>query len=372
MNPVQDGRNIDAARGTLSGEASGQLVRRETDPLEKIEPHVFTGQPSQQPGLSTGDASYYDHPVLKKSPWSWDIPAYYYVGGATGASCVLGAAATLLNGEGMPNIVRNARWIGPIGSGLSAFFLIHDLGRPSRFLHMLRVFRPSSPMSVGTYILSVFSSFAGLSWIALFVPEPFSRVGDYAAIGAGVFGLGLAGYTGVLVSNTTVPVWQRPHRIMPVLFLASATASAAALFDILGSNEVEAKAIHGFGIAGKIAELGAATALEHNVATVGEVVKPLQLGVSGLLWRCGKIFSTASLVLSLYPKPSRGLRTATGILGTAGALCVRFGIHYAGQRSAMNPRATFHQQRQGQGAFEVTGTSAVTGPADERSYLPSR
>jgi formate-dependent nitrite reductase membrane component NrfD len=369
MIPISDGRNIDAERGTLTGEGSGQLVHRETDPLEKIEPHVFQGQPSQQPGLSTGDASYYDHPVLKKSPWSWDIPAYYYVGGATGASAALGAAATLLNREGMPNIVRNSRWIGPIGSGISAFFLIHDLGRPSRFHHMLRVFRPSSPMSVGTYILSFFSSFAGLSWIALFVAPPFSRVGDYAAIGAGVFGLGLAGYTGVLVSNTTVPVWQRPHRIMPVLFLASATASASSLFDVLGSNETEAKAIHAFGIAGKIAELGAAAALEYNVASVGEAVKPLQQGVSGLLWRCGKIFSTTSLVLSLYRKPSRSLRIATGLFGTAGALCVRFGIHYAGQRSAMNPRATFHQQRVGQGAFEVTGKSAVTGPFDERAVV---
>jgi formate-dependent nitrite reductase membrane component NrfD len=363
-----DGRHIDTTRGSLIGEGAEQRVSSDREPLEKSEPHVFTMQPARQPGLTTGDATYYDRPVLKRSPWSWDIPAYYYVGGATGAAAAFGAAATLLDHQGMANVVRYSRWIGPIGGGLSGFFLIHDLGRPERFHHMLRVFRPTSPMSVGTYILSIFSSLIGLSWMALFVPKPFTWISDLAAIPAGLFGLGLAGYTGVLVSNTTVPVWQRAHRLLPVLFLASATSSAASLFDILGGNEVERKAVRTFGIVGKIGELVAAEALEHAVATVPEAVKPLQEGVSGMLWTAGKVFTAASLVLALYPRPSRSLRIATGIFGTAGAMCVRFGIHYAGRQSAMNPRATFHQQRQGQGAFEVTGKAAVTGPGGERAF----
>ena len=331
-------------------------------------PHVFTEQPSQQRGLTTGDATYYDRPVIKKSPWAWDIPAYYYVGGATGVSVAFGAAATLLNRDGMPTLVRYSRWIGPVGGILSAFFLIHDLGRPERFHHMLRVFRPTSPMSVGTYILSIFSSFAGLSWLTLFAPKSLQIVGDLSAVLAGVFGLGLAGYTGVLVSNTVVPVWQRPHRIMPVLFLASASASAASIFDLLVCNEAEERAVGTFAIVGKAAELSAVFALERTVATVPEAVQPLQDGFSGLLWNAAKVLSGASLLLSLIAKPSRGVRITTGILGTAGALCVRFGIHYAGQRSAQNPRATFHQQRQGQGAFEVTGKSAVTGSGEVRAF----
>ncbi|MDQ6707280.1 MAG: polysulfide reductase NrfD, partial [Acidobacteriota bacterium] len=221
-----DGRNIDSRRGILSGEAAPQDARGNL-----IQPEAFRSRPSQQTGLTTGDATYYDRPVIKKSPWSWDIPAYYFAGGATGASAALGAAALLLNQAGMPNLIRYVRWMGPAGGSLSAFFLIHDLGRPSRFLYMLRVFRPTSPMSVGAYILTLFSSFAGLSWIALFAPRSYRAVGNFAGIAAGVFGLGLAGYTGVLISNTVVPLWQRPHRIMPVLFLASGAASAASLLD---------------------------------------------------------------------------------------------------------------------------------------------
>ncbi len=288
--------------------------------------------------------TYYDRPAIKKSPWTWDVPAYYYVGGATGASAALGAAAILLNRERMPNLIRYTRWIGPAGGGVSAFFLIHDLGKPSRFLYMLRVFRPTSPMSVGAYILTLFSSFAGLSWILSWMR---GTTGDFAGIVAGALGLCLAGYTGVLVSNTVVPLWQQPHRLMPVLFLASGAASAASLLDFFDLNPVEQRAIAIFGAVGRLGELAASAALERSVATVPEVVKPLRSGFSGVLWKAAKAFTTASLVLSLWPRPSRKLRTAIGIAGTAGALCVRFGIHYAGQRSAMNPRATFDQQRQG-------------------------
>jgi len=257
----------------------------------------------------------------------------------------LGAAATLLNRQGLPNLVSNSRWIGTAGSALSAYFLIHDLGRPERFLHMLRVFRPTSPMSMGTYILSGFSSFTGLAAILQLAPPSFRRLADASAVLGGVFGLGLAGYTGVLVSHTVVPVWRRPHRVMPVLFLASGTASAAALFDFLGVNHREHRAVAIFGAAGKMVELVAATELERQVAETPEAVRPLREGVSGLLWQSGKILTAASLALTLIPRPSRRVRVLTGILGTAGALCVRFGIHYAGQQSALNPRATFHQQR---------------------------
>ncbi|MDQ6664970.1 MAG: polysulfide reductase NrfD [Acidobacteriota bacterium] len=357
-----DGRNIDPFRGILSGEAARQDTSNNWLP-----PEVFRSQPSQQTGLTTGDATYYDRPVIKKSPWSWDIPAYYYVGGATGASAALGAAALLLNRGGMPNLIRYVRWIGLAGGGISAFFLIHDLGRPSRFLYMLRVFRPTSPMSMGAYILTFFSGFAGLSWIALFAPRRYRAVGDFAGIVAGVSGLGLAGYTGVLISNTVVPLWQRPHRMVPVLFLASGAASAASLLDFFDLNRAEHRAIVIFGTLGRLGELAASTALERSVATVPEVLQPLRSGFSGALWNAARAFTTASLVFSLWPRSSRKLRLAAGIAGTAGAMCVRFGIHYAGQRSAMNPHSTFHQQRQGQGAFAITGKSAVVGPGNTRA-----
>jgi formate-dependent nitrite reductase membrane component NrfD len=190
-----------------------------------------------------------------------------------------------------------------------------------------------------------------------------------AAIVSGIFGLGLAGYTGVLVAHTTVPVWQRPHRLMPALFLSSGVTGAASLFDLLGGNPMEQRAALLFGTAGKIADLGFAHLLEKNVATVPEAARPLNEGLSGLLWNSARILTAASLVLALVPGSGRGVRRVAGVLGAAGSICLRFGVHYAGQSSAMNPRATFQQQRSGQGAFEVTRRSAVTGPGDIRAFI---
>ncbi|MDQ4129730.1 MAG: hypothetical protein M3133_01860, partial [Actinomycetota bacterium] len=77
--------------------------------------------------------------------------------------------------------------------------------------------------------------------------------------------------------------------------------------------------------------------------------------------------TAASLLISLLPGSKRPKRIASGLLGTVGSLSLRFGVFYAGPRSARDPRATFHQQRAGYGAAEVTRTAAVTGPGGRRA-----
>ena len=357
---MSDGRNINANLGTLTGEGSDQKRAPELLPSKTVHTTGY-GVP--------GDRTYYDRPVIKKSVWSWDVPAYYYVGGATGTTMALGAAATLLNRDQLSRLIFQSRVIGVVGSSISAYFLIHDLGRPERFLNMMRVFRPTSPMSVGAWILMSFSGFAGVAALSEFGPKWARRFGDAAAVLSGIFGLGLAGYTGVLVSHTTVPVWQRPHRLMPALFLSSGVTGAASLLDLLGGNPLEQRAVSIFGTAGKAAELAFAHLLEQNVGTVPEAVRPLQEGFSGFLWKTAKLMTAASLVLSLMPSSSLRVRRISGMLGTLGSICTRFGIHYAGQSSAMNPRATFQQQRSGQGAFGVTGRAAVAGPGAIRAVI---
>ena len=363
-----DGRNIDAGIGTLSGEASQQKVGSEIDPWKGMVPAVSGVPASRLPGNLVGDSTYYDRPVIKKSVWSWSIPLYYYVGGATGAAMALGGAATLLNRDELSDLVSRSRWIGVSGGTLSAALLIYDLGKPLRFLNMLRVFRPTSPMSMGSWILVSFSGSAFVSVVSEFGPAWMRDLGDTVAVIAGVLGLGLAGYTGVLVAHTTVPLWQRPHRLLPPLFLASGITGAASLFDILGGNRSEQKAVSVFGAAGKAAEIGFAHWIEKSVASVPEAARPFEEGLSGFVWKAAKFLTVASLVLSLIPNRNRGVRQAAGVLGTLGSLCTRFGIHYAGQKSALNPRATFHQQRKGQGAFAATGKAAITGPAGERAF----
>ncbi len=357
---MSDGRNINSALGTLSGEGSHQRGEAAVVP-SKVMATTGYGVP--------GNRTYYDHPVIKMPVWTWDVPAYYFVGGATGSAMALGAAATLLNRERLSRLILQSRLIGVAGSAISAYFLIHDLGRPERFLNMMRVFRPTSPMSVGAWILTFFSTSGGFAAVTEFGPRWACGLGDAAAIVSGLFGLGLAGYTGVLVAHTTVPVWQRPHRLMPALFLSSGVTGAASLFDLLGGNPLEQRATLLFGTAGRIAELGFAHLMEQQVATVPEAARPLEEGLSGLLWKSAKVLTAASLVLALVPHSGRRVRRVAGVLGVLGSLCVRFGVHHAGRSSAMNPRATFQQQRSGQGAFEVTGRAAVTGPGDTRAFV---
>ncbi|MEO6487780.1 MAG: NrfD/PsrC family molybdoenzyme membrane anchor subunit, partial [Thermoanaerobaculia bacterium] len=100
--------------------------------------------------------SYYGLPLLKPTTWTWEVPAYFFVGGAAGAAAVIGFAGQISGADA--KLVRDARWIAAIGAALSAPLLIADLGRPERFLHMLRVFKPKSPMSVGAWTLTVFGA----------------------------------------------------------------------------------------------------------------------------------------------------------------------------------------------------------------------
>src|SRR5258708_19037255 len=155
--------------------------------------------------------------MLKEPVWKWSIPAYFYVGGLSGACAVLGGSADLLAGPGMVRVSGQCRLMAATGSAASGVLLIADLGRPARFLNMLRVFRPSSPMNIGTWILSTFGACAGLAALpaVLAVPNPIRRLADGAGIGAGVIGLPLTGYTGVLLANTAVPLLQGARRSLP-------------------------------------------------------------------------------------------------------------------------------------------------------------
>ena len=338
---VDDGRNVDASLGTLSGEAATQITPSSKHDAD-LHAQAFSEVPSRQ---SFESPTYYGHPVLKQPVWIWSIPTYFYVGGLAGVGAALGAAAQLIAPDAMRSLIIRSRWLGTVGGAVSSALLIHDLGRPERFLNMLRVFRVRSPMSMGSWILVGFSTASGAAAVLPFGPSLFRPLAGIFGVFAGVFGLGLSGYTAVLISQTAVPVWHRSYRITPVLFLASGSAAAASFFDLLPLNANEARAVETFGLAGKALELGAALTLEANASKVERVGRPLNEGFSGFLWRTAKMLTFASIVTSLLPGKSRGKRIATGVLGSAASACFRFGIFYAGKASARDPRATFEQQR---------------------------
>ncbi len=149
-DPIRtDGRDIDPDLGTLSGEAGGQRAWPVEKHIADVS-QVWTNLPVPSPT----DPTYYDRPMLKEPVWKPYIPIYYFVGGAAGASLALGAAAQFDGSHDLDRLIRRCHWIGIIGSSIGGLLLVADLGRPERFLFMLRVFRPTSPMNMGAWILS--------------------------------------------------------------------------------------------------------------------------------------------------------------------------------------------------------------------------
>src|SRR5947208_4621285 len=188
-------------------------------------------------------SNYYDLPLLKKPVWTWEVPLYFFVGGAAGAAAMIGIAAQITNAD--KRLVRDARWIATIGANLSAPLVIAGLGRPSRFLNMLRVFKPQSPMSVGAWLLAAFGA---SSTAAVILPR---RFGDIAAGVSAATGLGMATYTGVLIGATSIPVWAKHVSLLPLHFGASATASAVSILQLLGHDE---RALQYLGLAAALFE----------------------------------------------------------------------------------------------------------------------
>jgi formate-dependent nitrite reductase membrane component NrfD len=337
-----DGRSIAPSLGILAGEGSGQRVTS-IEEAYPSQPSLWREAPSRS--FVGDEPTYYDRPLLKGPVWVWAVPVYFYVGGTAGAAAVLGAAAQAVGGREVRGLVKSCRWIAAVGCAVGSALLTYDLGRPERFLHMLRVFRPTSPMSVGSWVLvGAASSSAGAALLAERTGF-LGKLGDAAGYAAAVFGLPLAGYTAVLVGSTAVPVWKEARRSLPPLFMASAMSGAASLFGLLPLPPRAEKIVHRFGTVGKVADLIAMAAVERDAGRVEPVGKPLREGVAGTLWQAARALTGASLAVSLLPGRARWKRIAQGVLGTAGALSLRFAVLQAGRASARDPRATFRSQR---------------------------
>lgn len=251
--------------------------------------------------------SYHDLPLLKPPVWTWEVPAYFFVGGAAGAAAVLGVAAQIA-GPKNERLVRDARWIAAIGAAVSGPLLVSDLGRPERFLNMLRVFKPQSPMSVGAWTLAVFG--AG-STAAVLVPNKTLR--NFSAAIAAASGLVMATYTGVLIGATTVAVWKDHVDLLPVHFGASALGSAVALLELRGHHS---DALNSLGLGASLFESLPAAEPQNGLMRVAEALS-----------------GPVPLMLRLFGK--RKTAAAAALLGS---LATRFAWIEAGRRSAKASR----------------------------------
>jgi hypothetical protein len=282
--------------------------------------------------------------MLKDPVWIWAVPAYFYAGGVAGAAAVLAASAAR-GGPDLAVLRARCRTLAAAGALSGTALLVYDLGRPARFLNMLRVFRPTSPLSVGSWILATITPAALVAAATSGDDGLIGTIGNVSEGAAAVLGAPLASYTAVLLANTAVPVWQEPRRSLPALFVASAVSGAAGLLELAPASDAERRAVKAFGLLGRIAELAAARWVDREASRVERVGRPLHEGAPGAMLRAGKVATTAAVAVALMPGKSRAQRIATGMLGTAGAALVKFGIFYAGKPSTSDPRASFELQR---------------------------
>ena len=296
--------------------------------------------------------SYYGHPVIKEPTWTWEIPVYFFTGGMGGASSVLGMAAKLFGNE---KLSRTALYVGAASDAVSAPLLISDLGRPERFHHMLRVFKVTSPMNVGAWILTVAGG-ASNTAAALELLGILKPVKLLAEVVASLFGPPLATYTGVLVANTSVPVWHEARHELPWLFGSggAATAGAAAGLFVPPGDAGPARRL---AVAGAVAELAVTETMERRLGEAGEVY---HRGPAGALSKTAKALTAAgAVVLARRGARSRSAQVAGGALVLAGSMCMRWAVYKAGFQSARDPKYTVKPQRE---RADREGTKATTLP----------
>lgn len=300
--------------------------------------------------------SYYGRPIVKFPPWKWPIAGYLFLGGMAGGSALLGVGA---GATGNRELQRNARLTAIGAAGAGSGLLILDLGRPERMLNMFRVFKISSPMSVGSWILGGFGATSALAaatevdtlareWTGKRLPLPgvarsfVKHAATPAGVASGLLGAPLALYTAVLLGNTSVPMWQDAHKELPALFASSAAsaASGAALVTTSTKHSGPARAL---AVAGAAADIAASKRVEANLT------KPLdetvRTGKAGRLLKAAEACVAAGGVGALLGGRNRAMAALSGAALMAGSCLTRFGILQAGRQSTEDPKYVVEPQR---------------------------
>jgi hypothetical protein len=317
-------------------------IRREAERQGEIKAVGIrpAGAPFPKASPETG---YYGIPLLKEPAWTKEIPLYFFVGGAAGAAAVIGAIANYTGAD--RKLVRDARWIAAAGSVISPALLISDLGRPERFLAMMRVFKPQSAMSVGVWTLMGFSAGSSAAAFAGLMRERYGpslplRILENAGEAASLaFGLPFSNYTGVLIGATSIPVWNQNAGDLPIHFAASGVSAAVGMLELMGHRK--SRALQTLGLGAAIFECWEGLRIEGRQH---HHLDPLKHGSSGLLTRAGGVLSgPVPLFLRIASslssqKRAGGLRRWAAMSAITGSLVTRIAWIQAGHASARDWR----------------------------------
>ena len=282
--------------------------------------------------------SYYDQPVLHEPVWTWEVPAYFFLGGMAGASSAMALAA---RAGGEPTLARALERTAALATLPCPLLLVSDLGRPARALNMLRVFKPTSPMNLGAWVLAGFAP-AAVGTALLDHRGGLRGLRQVSGLVAAALGPVLASYTAVLLADTAVPAWHDARTELPFVFTGGALASAGAAAVALVSP-ADARPARLALAAGVAVELGASELMGRRLGAIGEAYRT---GTAGRLGRATRLLALAGAATVVTAgRRHRSAAVAGGLLTLAGAACQRFAVIAAGAVSARDHRATAGPQR---------------------------
>jgi formate-dependent nitrite reductase membrane component NrfD len=286
----------------------------------------------------TESRSYYGRPILKEPVWTWEIPLYFFTGGLAAGSSLLSLAAKATGNE---TLSRRALYVGAAADAVSPVLLVSDLGRPERMLNMFRVFKVTSPMSVGSWVLLV-SGTASNAAAALEAAGRLPRLKVAAEAVAATVAPALGTYTGALLGNTAIPVWHEARKELPWLFGASAAATAGAAAAMLVPPG-EAGPARRLAIGAVAGELALMQGMEHRLGMVGEVYRHGEAGRASVAAKA--LAGAGATLLARRGARSRGAAVLGGALVLAGELALRWSVYKAGFQSARDPKYVVEPQR---------------------------
>lgn len=337
--------------------------KRRRTALDAVRAHRVGGEGTREQAMvpEVEFTSYYGHPVVKPAPWGEEVAAYLFLGGVAGGSGLIAFGAQLTD---RPTLRRNARLGSLAAVTLGGIALVMDLGRPERFYNMLRTIKLTSPMSLGSWILSAFSGGIGVAAIAeidrmtgdrlpLGPLRPLLRAVEGPAGGAAALFAGpLAAYTAVLLADTATPTWNAAHRDLPFVFVSSASLASAGLA-MATTPVAETGPVRRLAVLGVAGDLIATKLMERRMDPVA--AEPLHHGTAGKMLRWSERLAVAGGLGTLLGGRNRAVAALSGLALLGASALTRFGVFEAGIHSAKDPRYTIEPQKRRLAARRAAG-----------------
>src|SRR6266487_6418088 len=346
-----------------------QVIQKRLSPSNIVERlATFTTGYTPNPEREREEPSYYDFPVLKAPTWHWEITWYFFFGGLAAGCYVIASIASLFGSREDRAVARAGYYLSLLSLLPCPVLLIKDLGRPERFLHMLRIFKVKSPMSMGTWGLVSFSLFSGVTaviqaardgilghwWGARLLARLPQRL---LALPGTVLGIFLGGYTGVLLTATSIPLWSR-SKVLGAVFISSAISTSSALISlVLRLTHTPTRVLHKLERLEWVALLVEMVGLFAFLRGTGRAARPLvgtapaEHGrtfwsfVAGAGLTLPWLLQTLSLLVGRSGKRASGRGILVSILVLIGGYFLRRTLIEAGHTSSTDARTTLWNAR---------------------------